>query len=181
MRLPLPIDGYEIRSFARGDGPALVRHASSRNVWRNLKDRFPHPYTDASAAWWLDQALHQNPETNFAVATARELAGGIGVDLLADVHSGVGEIGYWLGERHWGRGVMSAAVAVFVPWAFAHLDLRRIQAGVFEGNEASARLLVKAGFTLEGRMRAAVVKDGRVLDQLLYARLRDDEPTTAFA
>ncbi len=139
---------------------------------RNLRDRFPYPYTPEGADWWLTHVAAQEPQTSFALATAEELIGGIGVELGEDIHHRSGEIGFWLGEPFWGRGVVSSAVAAFTPWAFDRFDLLRIWAGVFETNPASARVLEKAGYELEGRHRAAVVKDGRTLDELVYARLR---------
>ena len=102
------------------------------------------------------------------------MAGGIGVVLQSDVERVSAELGYWLGERAWGRGVMTEAVAAFVPWAFDRYSLTRIYAHVFEFNVASTRVLEKAGFLCEGRLRKAVIKNGQVLDELMYARIRED-------
>jgi RimJ/RimL family protein N-acetyltransferase len=175
MRLELE-GGYRIRSYRAGDEAALVEHADNRNVSRNLRDRFPYPYTPEVARNWLAHVATEEPEVSFAIATREGLIGGIGVELGEDIHHRTAEIGFWLGERFWGRGITTAAVRAFTPWAFERYDLLRIWAGVFETNPASARVLEKAGYTLEARLRASVVKDGRTLDQLVYARLRHPPP-----
>ncbi len=172
MRLELS-DGLRIRSYRAGDKPALLAYADNENVSRNLRDRFPYPYTAEVADWWLKHVAAEEPQTSFAIAPAQAPIGGIGIALGADIHHRSGEIGFWLGEPFWGRGIVTAAVTAFTPWAFERFDLLRIWAGVFESNPASARVLEKAGYELEGRHRAAVFKGGRALDELVYARLRD--------
>ena len=173
MRLGLA-GGHHIRSYRAGDRPALLAYADNRNVSRHLRDRFPYPYTAEVADRWLEHVAAEDPQTSFAIATSKELVGGIGVELGEDIHHRSGEIGFWLGEPFWGRGIVTSAVVAFTPWAFEQFDLLRIWAGVFEGNPASARVLEKAGYELEGRHRAAVYKDGRALDELVYAKLRGD-------
>jgi RimJ/RimL family protein N-acetyltransferase len=100
--------------------------------------------------------------------------GGIGLDLQADVHRHSAEIGYWLGAAHWGHGIATEAVRAVTAHGFSALDLCRIFAGVFAWNPASGRVLEKAGYTLEGRLRQAVIKDGQALDVVVYAILRED-------
>ncbi len=165
-------DGFRIRSFAPDDVDALIRYADNRNVWLGLRDRFPHPYTAADAAAWLEASGRQEPETHFAIASATELVGGIGLELQEDVHRHSAEIGYWLGEPFWGRGIATRAVRALTDWAFAQFPLVRIYARVFSSNPASARVLKKCGYLLEGRCRRAVHKDGVWLDELIHARLK---------
>jgi RimJ/RimL family protein N-acetyltransferase len=173
MRLVL--SKCEIRSWERGDAAALVRHADSRAVWRNLRDQFPFPYTETDAEMWIRTARSLRPETAFAIDVGGEAIGAIGVELKDDVYRRSAEIGYWLGETHWGRGIATEALIAMTDWAFANFDLVRLFAHVFEWNPASARVLEKAGYSFEARMRDAVTKDGRTIDALLYARLRDPE------
>jgi RimJ/RimL family protein N-acetyltransferase len=175
MRIELD-GGYQIRSYRAGDKPALLAYAGNRNVSANLRDRFPYPYTAKTADRWLRHVAAQEPETSFALAIPKELVGGIGIELGEDVHHRSGEIGFWLGEPFWGRGIVTSAVRAFTPWALEQFDLLRIWAGVFESNPASARVLQKAGYAFEGRHRSAVVKNGRTLDELVYARLRFEQP-----
>ena len=94
--------------------------------------------------------------------------------LCDDVERISAELGFWLGETVWGRGVMTDAVSAFVPWAFERFNLQRIYAHVFERNPASARVLEKAGFSREARLRRAVIKEGQILDEWLYARVVGD-------
>jgi RimJ/RimL family protein N-acetyltransferase len=161
--------GFTLRSYLASDVASLVRHADNPRVAENLRDRFPHPYTEDDAYEWLAVALKQDPETNFAIAVDGELVGTIGLEVGDDVYSHSAEIGYWLGEDYWGRGIATEAVRALTDWAFTSLGLLRVYALVFESNPASVRVLEKAGFALEGRMRSAVVKRGRVMDQMILS------------
>jgi RimJ/RimL family protein N-acetyltransferase len=169
----LDIGAWQIRTIADGDAPALVKYANNRNVSRSLKDRFPYPYTMTDAVAWIRHVRTQVVETNFVIVSPDEAIGGIGLELQGDVHRRSAEIGFWLGEPHWGKGIASRAVHAFTEYAFAHLGLVRIFAGVFETNPASARVLEKAGYSCEGPLRRSVTKDGMTLDQLLYAIVRE--------
>ena len=180
--MELRFDNYMIRSMRLDDADALLCHANNPKIAANLRDLFPSPYTPKDAADWLAFATSQNPETNFAIATDEELIGGIGLTIGGDIYRMTAELGYWLGEDYWGRGIISRAVGVLVDWAFETFDLNRIWADPFASNLASAKVLERNGFQLEGIKRASVLKAGRVLDQLLYARirpgLRDDAAQT---
>ena len=116
--------------------------------------------------------MQMDPRTVFAIATADEVIGCIGQMPGEDVHRFSAEMGYWLAEPFWGRGIMSEAVERFTEYAFAEFGLNRIFAEPYVGNEASARVLEKAGYVCEGVMRANVLKDGKVMDQYLYAKVR---------
>ena len=149
-----------------------MRHANNRNIWLNLRDRFPHPYLLDDARAWLAAASVVKPQTSFAIDVGGAAVGAVGLELEGDVFHRSAEIGYWLGEMFWGRGIASEAVRAFTDWGFEKFDLLRIYAGVFDWNPASGRVLEKAGYALEGRMRQNVVKDGRICDRLIYARIR---------
>jgi RimJ/RimL family protein N-acetyltransferase len=114
----------------------------------------------------------QNPTTFFAIATEDEAIGGIGISLNQDVHRLTAEMGYWLGEPYWGKGLMTETVAKFTQYVFECFQLVRIYAEPYASNLSSCRVLEKAGFTQEGRMCRSVIKDGQILDQFLYARIR---------
>ena len=162
-----------IRSWRASDKASLLQHANNRNVWLNVRDEFPHPYTALDADHWLETATHQNPETQFAIEVAGAAVGGIGVLLKSDVYRHNGEIGYWLGEQFWRRGIATECVRAFSVWVFDHFPIHRLYAGVFAWNHPSCRVLEKAGFTFEGRLRRSVVKAGNVTDELVYALLRE--------
>jgi RimJ/RimL family protein N-acetyltransferase len=166
---------FRLRPWRWGDEDALVRHADNHKIWRNLRDHFPHPYTFAEAQWWLRRCEERHDGVvNLAIEVDHEAAGGIGY-LIGDAETRVtARIGYWLGERYWGRGIATEALKLMTDHAFTrHPELTRIEACVFEWNPASARVLEKAGYALEARMRRCCIKDGQVIDQFLYAKLRD--------
>ncbi len=163
-----------VRSWRRDDLAGLVRHANNRRVWLQMRDRFPHPYTPADAEQWLRLVHEGRPGTHFAIAAADRAVGGIGLDLGSDVERFGAEVGYWLGEAHWGRGIATAALRAFTRYAFDSHALHRLFAKVYAPNRASMRVLEKAGYLREGVLRSAAVKDGVVLDQVLYSILRDE-------
>lgn len=136
----------------------------------------PYPYTLLDAEKWINIATSKSPDTHFAIAINDDVVGGIGVE-VGDPRSLTGsdhcaEIGYWLGEPFWGSGIMSEAVVGLTEWAFAELHLVRIHAAVYARNPTSARVLTKAGYEFEGRLRARYFRDGEYIDGLLYAKLR---------
>ena len=171
--MKLRLQSCIVRSWQQGDQASLAHHANNRNVWINLRDRFPHPYTPDDARNWLRHVDATEPETNFAIAVGGQAVGGIGFTLHDDVYRRSAEVGYWLGEEFWGRGIAAEALRAVTEFALSAHDLCRLYAHVFEWNAASARVLEKAGYTFEGRLRRSVTKDGRTIDQLLYAFVRD--------
>ncbi len=174
MHLDLP--HCRIRSWRAGDESSLSRHADNRKIWLNVRDRFPHPYTVADAEAWVARVAVATPETQFAVEVDGEAAGGVGVFLQTDVERFSAELGYWLGEAHWGKGLGTEVVRRFTDYAFDAYELCRLYANVFEWNPGSCRVLEKAGYMLEGRLHSAAVKDGFLLDGLLYAAIREFPP-----
>ena len=163
-----------LRPWRRSDVPSLVRYANNRKIWLNLRNIFPHPYTRADAERWIAMC-ESSPDwsaTHFAIEVQAEAVGGIGYHFLDDVNCKTAVIGYWLGEPFWGNGFATAALKQTTDSAFQNYPLERIEATVFEWNPASARVLEKAGYVLEARLRRSVFKDGRLADSLLYARLR---------
>ena len=171
--LELPSVGAQLRPWRREDAASLVRHADNRNVWINLRDTFPHPYTPADARQWLERVTAIRPATHFAIAVGGDAVGGIGFEPQADVLRRSAEVGFWLGEPFWGRGITTAALVALSAHAFAAADLVRLYACVFEWNPASMRVLEKAGYVREACLRHAVVKDGRIIDQYVYALVRE--------
>jgi [ribosomal protein S5]-alanine N-acetyltransferase len=162
-----------LRSWEWRDRDAIVRHANNRNVSINLRDHFPFPYTHADARNWLETVVGLKPETTFAITLHDGAIGGIGFTIQNDVGHRSAEIGYWLGEEFWGRGIATEALVAVTEHAFSTYDLCRIFAHVFDWNPASARVLEKAGYEFEGRLRKSVTKDGRTIDALIYAIIRE--------
>jgi RimJ/RimL family protein N-acetyltransferase len=162
-----------IRDWEAGDAAELARHANDRRIWLNLRDGFPHPYALDDAERFIAKVAAASPRTNFAIEVAGSAAGGIGYTVHVDVERVGAEIGYWLGVAHWGRGIATAALRAVTRHAFAtHHELRRLYAVPYTWNPASARVLEKAGYRLEGTLRESVLKDGKILDQWMYAILR---------
>ncbi len=162
-----------LRPYVPADQAGLVLIANDRQVWRNLTDRFPHPYTNADAAAWVAVCQAQEgPTRTFAVEIDGHVAGGAGLEFRDGERTGTAEVGYWLGSRYWGRGLATAIVRALCAYAFETFDLVRLEASVYGWNPASARVLEKAGFQLEGRLLQAVVKNGDRTDLLRYGLLR---------
>lgn len=159
----------DIRSWRWSDADSLVRHANNRKIWLNLRDRFPHPYTERDARTFLRRVQHADPETLFAIAFDDDAIGSIGFMLQADVERVSAEIGYWLGEGFWGRGIATEALMALTRYAFENHELTRLFALPFASNTASCRVLEKAGYSLEGRLQRSAIKDGVVIDQMQYA------------
>lgn len=170
----LVTDRCIVRPFREADVAALARHANDRAVWLQLRDRFPHPYTEADARQFLEHLRRAGPLTHFAIEVDGEAAGGIGLEPQVDVHAGSAEIGYWVARAAWGRGVATAAVRALTEFVFERDKWRRLFAGVFSTNPASMRVLEKVGYRREGVLRQAVIKDGTVLDQVVYGLTRED-------
>ena len=171
--MEIPAGGCVLRPWRDGDEPALVKYANNRNIWINLKDIFPYPYTMENAASWVQLQQDRDPPTDLAIASADEAIGAIGLRLQSDVYRRSAEVGYWLGEPFWGKGIATHALRAMTEYAFATFDLVRLEAFVKEWNPASGRVLEKCGFTLEARLRKRVTKDGQTVDQLLYALVRE--------
>jgi Acetyltransferases, including N-acetylases of ribosomal proteins len=165
----LPLTNCEVRSWQTSDARSLTLHANSRKIWINLRDAFPHPYTLKDARAFIRAALKDRPESMFAIVVGGEAVGGIGFALHRDVERVSAEIGYWLGEEFWGRGITTAALKAVTDYAIQTHGLTRLYAVPYEWNQASFRVLEKAGYSLEGRLRRSAIKDGKIIDQLLYA------------
>lgn len=162
-----------LRPWRMEDKEPLARHANNIKIWRNVTDHFPFPYELEDAEWFIDQCLNEDePTRTFAITLDDEAVGCVGVEFQEDVYRKTARIGYWVGEAFWGRGIVTEALTLVTDYAFDTFDLVRLQAGVFAHNDASARVLEKAGYTFEGRLRANCFKDSKVIDELLYATIR---------
>lgn len=162
-----------LRAPRLDDAPALARHLNDRDIWRNLRDRVPHPYFIDDARAFLVTVVGVAPQRIWVIEVDGEPAGAIGLHPREDVYRRSTEIGFWLGRAYHGRGIASEVVPAVVEHGFATWPaMTRIHAEVFGWNPASARVLEKSGFALEGRLRDAVTKGGEVTDLLLYGRVR---------
>jgi [ribosomal protein S5]-alanine N-acetyltransferase len=172
--MELKLKTCTVRPWRRGDEESLTVNADNYKIWRNVRDRFPYPYTIEAADEWIEIASQESPPTNFAIVVEGKAAGGIGFVFRDDINRCRAEIGYWLGEAYWGRGIVTEAVRALTEWAFDNFDLASIYAGVLEWNPASMRVLEKAGYKFEARLQKAMIKEGLVMDEFIYAVVREE-------
>jgi RimJ/RimL family protein N-acetyltransferase len=172
----LQLKTCDVRSWQTSDVESLVAHANNRKIWLNLRDAFPHPYTKHDAREFIRAIRTREPETTFAIAVNGDAVGSIGFVMHGDVERVSAEIGYWLAEPFWGRGIATDALKAVTEYAIATYRLTRIYALPFAWNTASCRVLEKAGYVLEARLRCSAIKDGKLTDQLQYAFISDPRP-----
>ena len=167
---------FTLRSWRRPDAEAVAAAADNPHIAANLRNAFPSPYTLADAEWYVNDCIARGEERQLtrAIMIEGRAAGSIGVFVRDDVYEKSAELGYWLAEEHWGRGVMTQAVRQICREAFDRFDILRIFAEPFADNLGSRRVLEKAGFTCEGTMRNGVFKNGRVRSYCMYALLREE-------
>lgn len=172
--IELRSERFLLRPWRKSDLPALVRHANNKKIADQLRDGFPYPYTEADGRSFLKMAMRSKPINVFAIEIDGEAVGSIGFFAQGDVHRLNAEIGYWLAEIHWGKGIMSEVIQVFADYVFANYSLVRLYAQVLGNNVASHRVLEKAGFVREAVFKKAIIKNGRLHDEVVYALLRPD-------
>jgi len=163
-----------VREFRTDDAASLARHGNNRKVWLNLRDLFPHPYTEAHAAGYIAHVRKRPEILSFAIDVGGQAVGGISLRRGEDIERFTAELGYWLGEEYWGRGMTTDAIRDVTERGFALHGLIRIFAVPFTRNVASCRVLEKNGYAREGLMRQSAFKDGVAEDQYLYAALREE-------
>ena len=170
--MQLVLERCTVRPWRLDDARSVASHANNRKIWLAVRDLFPHPYTIQDAHEFLQRANSEEPAMKFCIEIEGAAVGGIGVHPSQDVYRHTATVGYWLGEQFWGRGVTTEVVTAVNDFCFDNFALHRISAEVFANNPASARVLEKAGFIFEARLKNNVMKDGQVLDSLLYARTK---------
>lgn len=170
----LQCNGFILRRWMKKDIKSLVENADNRNVWINLKDIFPSPYTKEDAHKWIEMTNKFPANTNFAIVVNDKAVGGIGAHFHGDVYKKSAEIGYWIGENYWGKGIATEAVRRFVLFLFDNFEINRIFARVFGWNRSSARVLEKNGFKFEGKLANHVFKDGFYTDEIIFGLLKNE-------
>jgi ribosomal-protein-alanine N-acetyltransferase len=165
----LELNACSIRPWEIGDAQSLQQNANNREVSKHLRDRFPYPYGIEQARTFLDWITKQPSPTVWAIDVARAAVGGIGVELHSDIERVSAEIGYWIGQSHWNRGIATEALRAVTAEAFKRFEITRLYAVPFADHAASIRVLEKCGYVREGVMRQSAIKDGKIRDQLLFA------------
>lgn len=164
-----------LRTWTLADAPALAKLINNKKVQDNLRDGLPFPYGEEDAKAFLSAILASDPDQNlaFAIEADGKLIGSISATRCANIHFRTAELGYYLGESYWGKGFATEAVRQICDYIYRNTDIIRIFAEPFAYNTASCRVLEKAGFQLEGLLRSNAVKNGRILDMKMYARIRE--------
>lgn len=166
-----------IREWIIEDAASLAELLNNKNILNNLRDGLPYPYTKSDAQEYITSMIEADKTKTFAFAITdgQQLAGSIGVFRCDNIHFRTAEMGYYIGEAYWGKGIGTSAVKQACDYVFQNSDILRIFAEPFAYNTASCRVLEKAGFSFEGLLRKNAVKNGQVLDMKMYARIRDAE------
>lgn len=160
-----------LRNFRRTDKYRMAELANNEKVAINLRDAFPHPYSVADAQQFINSFIGQKPVQIFAIEYEGKYVGNIGLVKQADVYSKSAELGYFIGEPYWNRGITTRAVNLICEYGFRELDVVRIYSGIFEFNSPSQRVLEKCGFSREAVLRSAVCKKGVMYDEIRYAKV----------
>ncbi len=160
---------FQLRKWEKTDVDSLVKHADNVNVAKFLTDQFPHPYTKMDGEKYLEFIAHDNLQKVFAISINGEAIGSIGIFPESDIHKKNAEIGYWLSEKYWGKGIMAQAVKQIIAYGFNTFDITRIYSRPFAINKGSQRVLQKAGMAFEARFEKSVYKNGAYYDEIYYA------------
>lgn len=160
-----------LRPFNNDDKASLIALANNKNISNNLFDTFPFLYTSEAANAFLKDAIETIPHQRLAITFNGEHVGNIGLHPLQDIYRNTAEIGYFVGEEFWGRGIATEALKQMIDYGFSELKLRRISAGIMDYNKASARVLEKVGFQFEGVSKWAILKNGVVCDEIRFGIL----------
>ncbi|WP_373492842.1 GNAT family N-acetyltransferase [Aquiflexum sp.] len=163
-----------LRPWAIEDLGNLVKYANNRNIARNMTDKFPFPYTETNGKAFIELVTKDDPIHIFAIEYNGQAIGGIGIHPQDNIHKRNAELGYWLGEPFWGQGIVSIAIQQILNFAFETYDIDRVFARPFGTNTASQKVLEKNGFLLEGKFEKVLIKDGDLLDELIYAIRREN-------
>lgn len=164
-----------IRAWQLSDAADLAHAISNKKVLDNLRDGLPYPYTEADAKEYITAMLDSPKDSVFAWAITVDdrAVGSIGVFRQQNIHRFTAEMGYYVAEEYWGKGIGTIAVQKACEYVFNNSDIIRIFAEPFAFNKASCRVLEKAGFTCEGTLRCNAVKNGKVEDMKMYARIKE--------
>ncbi|MEX0289447.1 MAG: GNAT family N-acetyltransferase [Flavobacteriaceae bacterium] len=158
-----------LRAFRDQDKATLTLLCNNLNIWKNVRDALPHPYTEKNAEEFIDFATSKDPQEVFAITHKETLVGCIGIHPQTDVYRFTAEIGYWIGEPYWGKGFATQALNLIIDYGFESLKMTKLYAGCFSFNQASQKVLLNAGFTKEAVLQKAVFKNEEFHDEIRYA------------
>ncbi|MEM6317414.1 MAG: GNAT family N-acetyltransferase [Bacteroidota bacterium] len=162
----------ELRNYRIDVAEQFTRLRNHPVIWDNGYDKVPNPFTVADAQTFIQLQLDKTPAHRQLIYWNNQLVGEIGINKNSDVFRLSAEMGYFIGKPFWGKGIATKAIQLMVDYTFRHFDILRIEAGVFDFNKASMRVLEKNGFYLESIKRRAVFKNGKILDDYVWVKLR---------
>jgi ribosomal-protein-alanine N-acetyltransferase len=165
---------FKLRPWRKEDLSSLVKYANNWSIAKNMTDKFPFPYGEENGKAFINFATKDEPIHIFAIEIDGQAVGGIGIHPQEDIHRKNAELGYWLAEPFWGNGIISAAINEILIFAFNTYVINRVFARPFETNFASQKVLIKNGFVLEWKFEKVLIKDGELLDELVYAIRREN-------
>lgn len=170
----MDVDKYKIRNWVKEDFPALAKYLNNKKIWDNCRDSLPYPYSENDAQQFIQFVSNQNEQNNYCVEVNQEAAGNISFARGIDVERYNAELGYWLAEPYWGKGIMTQILVLAISGYFSHTDVIRIYANVYADNISSMRVLEKIGFRKCGIHCNAYFKNGKFLDCHYYELLKSD-------
>ena len=168
----LDCGNFLIRPLKAQDRESLAKYANNYQIARNLRDRFPHPYTVVDAEWFIDFCQQPPAPPSYGIIKAGECIGVIGFIPQEDVYRKNAEFGYWVGEPFWGQGIATLAAQKMTRFIFDNFEITRLFAGVFEYNPASRKVLEKAGFTLDCIFQKSIFKENQYWNEYRYSLLK---------
>ena len=167
---------FELREWRLSDAASLAENANNMNIWNNLRDALPHPYSEEDGKLFIGMAISQpKPAPFLAIVVDGKAVGSIGISLHTDVERVTAELGYFIGESYWNRGIMTEAVKQMVVYTFTNFPLRKIYATPFDFNLASHKVLQKAGFEREAILKQAAIKNGKIVDLHYYSFIKNNK------
>ena len=169
----LSLGDVVLRPFDISDASFMEKALNNPNVMRNLRDHIPQPYTVKDGEEFISMCLNESPQKHFGIAYNDILVGSIGLISKSDVYKHTMSVGYWVDEPHWGKGITTLAVKLISDYAFNHLNIHRLQAGVYEYNPGSMKVLEKNGYFHEGIFKQNIFKNGQFYNEYRFAKLKE--------
>ena len=161
-----------LRPLTDNDQSVMAKFANNKKIADNLRDVFPHPYSIDDAIFFINHNMQEDPPMTFAIEHEGNFCGVIGLSAQTDVYRRTAEIGYWIAEPFWNKGIATIAVNLITEYGFAKLEFIRIHTGIFEFNTASMRVLEKCGYKKDGIFEKAVTKNGKTWNEHRYSKIK---------
>ena len=168
---------FTLRPWQLSDLTNLVKYANNENIAKFLTNKFPHPYTATDGKAFIEFATSEEPIHIFAIEVDGEAIGGIGIHPQKDIYIKNAELGYWIAEPFWGKGIISKAIPLIIDFGFRTFDINRIYAMTFEPNKGSQKVLENNNFVLDAKLDKTIFKNGELMDELIYSIRRENWKT----